>query len=68
MGKTTIDIDDSLINKALSITHLKTKKAVIELALKDLINRKNQELFRSSLGTFDLALTPEKLNELRAGD
>ena len=68
MGKTTLDLDDVLIEKALSITHLKTKKAVIELALKDLIHRKNQELLRLKLGTFDIDLTPEQLSQLRENE
>lgn len=35
--RTNIDIDDKLINSAMAITRIKTKKGVVEYALKELI-------------------------------
>ncbi|MBD2755949.1 type II toxin-antitoxin system VapB family antitoxin [Spirosoma validum] len=36
--RTNIDIDDGLLQKAMAISHLKTKKAIVELALQEYIN------------------------------
>lgn len=36
--RTNIDIDDDLLKKAMAISHAKTKKATIELALQEYIN------------------------------
>lgn len=40
MGKTTVVLDDELIEKSLRTTNLKTKKEVIEEGLKELIRKK----------------------------
>ena len=36
--RTNIDINDELIQKVMTTSHLKTKKAAIELALQEYIN------------------------------
>jgi Arc/MetJ family transcription regulator len=36
--RTNLDIDDRLMNSAMDITRIKTKKAVVEYALKELID------------------------------
>ena len=41
--RTNIDIDDVLMRRALSATGLRTKKAVVEEALKLLVRLKGQE-------------------------
>lgn len=66
MGKTTVFIDDILINSALKVTNLKTKKEVIEAGLKELVRRRNRELLRQELGSFDLDLSLEELKKRRA--
>ena len=66
MGKTTVVLDNGLIEKALSTTNLKTKKEVIEEGLKELIRKKNRELLRKELGTYDIELTPDELERLRS--
>ena len=65
MGKTTVVIDDKLINTALQVTQLKTKKAVIEEGLREIIRKKNREILCKELGTFDLDITLESLNKDR---
>ncbi len=65
MSKTTVVIDDNLINTALQVTQLKTKKAVIEEGLREIIRKKNREILRKELGTFDLDITLESLNKDR---
>jgi Arc/MetJ family transcription regulator len=66
MGKTTVFIDDILINDALKVTNLKTKKEVIEAGLRELVRKRNRELLRQELGSFDIDLSLEELKKRRA--
>ena len=66
MGKTTVFVDDVLIAQALRATNLKTKREVIEAGLRELLRKKNQDLLRRELGSFDLDLTLEGLKSQRA--
>ena len=65
MGKTTVFIDDMLLENAIKVTKSKSKKEAIEKGLKELVHKKNIEALRSELGTYDIDLTLEKLDELR---
>jgi Arc/MetJ family transcription regulator len=66
MGKTTVVIDEILINEALRVTNLKTKKEVIEKGLKELLRIKNRELLKQELGTFEITLSLDELKKKRA--
>ena len=66
VGKTTVLIDETLMREALRVTHLKTKKEVIERGLKELLRMKNRELLRKELGTFDIDLSLDELEKRRA--
>ena len=68
MGKTTVEIDETLLNEAIRITNLKTKKAVIEKGLKELLRARNRDLLRQELGTFDIDLSLEQLKKKRASE
>jgi len=68
MGKTTVEIDETLMNGAIRITNLKTKKAVIEKGLKELLRARNRDLLRQELGTFDVDLSLEQLKKKRASE
>jgi len=65
MAKTTVIIEDGLLDEAMQVSGAKTKKEVITTGLKELIRRKNLEALRQELGTFDLALSLEELEKLR---
>jgi Arc/MetJ family transcription regulator len=67
MAKTTVIIDDELLNEAMKASGAKTKKQVITTGLQELIRKKNLEALRQELGTFDLALSLEELEKLRDG-
>ena len=67
MGKTTVFIDDKLLESAIKVTKARSKKEAIERGLKELVHKKNIEALRKELGTFDIDLTLEKLDELRKG-
>jgi hypothetical protein len=41
--RTNIEIDDKLMAKAMKLSHLKTKKAVVEAALQTLVRTRAQE-------------------------
>jgi Arc/MetJ family transcription regulator len=41
--RTNIDLDDTLIKKAMEITGVNTKKAVVNMILTDYIKRNNQK-------------------------
>ncbi len=48
--RTNIEIDDELMRSALAATGLRTKKAVVEEALKLLVKMKGQESIRELRG------------------
>jgi len=65
MAKTTVVIDDDLLDEALKASGAKTKREVIAAGLRELVRRENLEALRRELGTFDLDLSPEELERLR---
>jgi Arc/MetJ family transcription regulator len=67
MKKTTVFVDEVLIELALKASKLKTKKEVIEAGLKELVRKKNRNLLRGELGTFDIDLSLDELKKRRAG-
>lgn len=66
MGKTSVLVDEALIENALKATHMKSKKEVIEAGLHELIKKKNRNLLREELGSFEIDLSLEELKKLRA--
>ena len=48
--RTNIVIDDKLMNEAMTLSQLKTKKAVVETGLKLLVQIKKQERIKSLRG------------------
>jgi len=67
MKKTTVFVDEALIEVALKASKLRTKKEVIEAGLKELVRKKNRDLLRGELGTFDIELSLDELKKQRAG-
>jgi len=49
--RTNIDIDDKLMRDSLRVTGLKTKREVVELALKTLLRLSQQEEIKRLRGT-----------------
>jgi len=63
--RTTIDIDEKLIKKAMELTHTKIKKEVVNLSLNEIIrNRLLQELADMG-GKYEIDLTLADLEEMR---
>jgi Arc/MetJ family transcription regulator len=64
--RTTMEIDDKLLNQALALTKAKTKKELIHRSLEALIRQQRIERLQGKLGRFPLDLTPRRLTNLRA--
>jgi Arc/MetJ family transcription regulator len=65
MQKTTVEIDEKLLEKAMQLSGAKTKKRAIEYGLRELVKSINRDLFKKELGTFDIDLTSEDLEKMR---
>ncbi|MCC5835215.1 MAG: type II toxin-antitoxin system VapB family antitoxin [Opitutales bacterium] len=50
MSRTNINIDDALVDKGLKITGLRTKKDLVDLALRELVRKENQKSILSLEG------------------
>ena len=51
--RTNIEIDDKLMNEAIKVSGLKTKKDTVELGLKTLVRLKKQENIRRFRGQLE---------------
>lgn len=67
MKKTAVFVDEALIELAIKASKLRTKKEVIEAGLKELVRRKNRDLLRGELGSYDIDLSLDELKKRRAG-
>jgi len=64
--RTTVDIDDTLLNEAIQLTGVSSKKHTIEVALEQFIRMKRRQQLSNRLANFvDFDLSLEKLSELR---
>jgi Arc/MetJ family transcription regulator len=63
--RTTLDLDPELLEEAQRELNLKSKKAVIEEALRELIAARRRRELIGMIGNFELDLTPEDLRKLR---
>ena len=66
--RTTLEIDDRLMKRALALTKAKTKRELIHRSLEALIRQQRIERLLGKLGRFPLDLTPRRLTKLRADD
>ncbi len=65
MHKTTVEIDDKLLDRAMKVSGAKTKKQVIEYGLKELIRSINRNLLKEELGTYEIDLSLKDLEKMR---
>ncbi len=66
--KTTIDIDDKILEQVMKAANVKTKREAVEIALTEFIKKRKREDLIKSLGTFKIDLTQEELEQMRSGD
>lgn len=63
--RTTIDIDDKLLEEVKKLTGVKAKKELINLSLKEFIRGKKVKHLLSLYGSSLIDLTPEDVENLR---
>ena len=63
--RTTIDINESLVEKVKKLLGVKTKKDAVEYSLEFLIREKQRERLRKKIGKADLDLTLDELEKMR---
>jgi Arc/MetJ family transcription regulator len=68
MTRTTLEIDEALLERAMELTGARTKTEAINFALGELVRHWEREALRQELGSFDLALALDELRRLRRAD
>jgi len=63
--RTTINIDKGLLEEALKLSNIRTKKELINLSLKEFIRKKHLEKLKNRLGNCDLNIDLSSLKEMR---
>ncbi len=63
--RTNIDIDDTLIERAMALTGLPTKRAAVEAALKLLIKMRDQGSIRELFGKIPLEVDLDRSRQGR---
>jgi len=66
MKRISLALDEVLLAEAVAAIGARTKKEAVEAGLRALIQLKQQEFLRKELGTFDLDLSLNELEELRS--
>lgn len=64
MGRTNINLDDSLVSRGLKITGLRTKRELVDLALRELVRKEDQKSILALEGKFSWN---GDLDEIRKG-
>lgn len=55
MLRTNIEIDEKLVAEGLKLTHLKTKKALVDHALRELVSKKKRKRLLAMAGNVEWA-------------
>ena len=63
--KTTVVLDDKLVEMAIKAINARSMKDAIEAGLRELVRKRNAVELCKELGTYNLELTPEELKERR---
>ena len=50
--RTNIEIDDKLVARAMELTGLRTKRAVVDLALRELVEYHSRQKLREAFGKY----------------
>ena len=65
MKKTTVVLDETLLQEAKEATGAKTKKETIETALSEVVKRRQRELLIEEMGTYNLDLEQDDIEKMR---
>jgi len=63
--RTTLDIDEALLQEARALTGIKTKKDLVNHSLRELIRKKRRERLAGFYGKDLTELSPEEVERLR---
>lgn len=63
--KTTVEMDEHLLEQARRILGKNTIKDTVEESLQRVVRQRALQELADSFGTFDIDLTPEKLRRMR---
>ena len=63
--RTTIDIDENLLKKAMELTQVKTKKDVVNISLNEMIRARRLKELADMGGNYEIDLTLSDLEEMR---
>ena len=63
--RTTLEIDEMLLEDARRLSGARSKRAVIEEALREYVNARRREALAAMIGNFELDLTLEELRKMR---
>jgi Arc/MetJ family transcription regulator len=66
--RSTVELDDKLLEEARAITGLKSKREVLQYALEELVRARKTEALIAMLGNTELDLTQEDLARMREDD
>jgi hypothetical protein len=66
--RTTVDIPNDLMDRAMELSHARTKREVLTVALDEYVKRLLRERLLEMLGTGFLDMTQEDLERMRADD
>lgn len=61
--RTTLDLPESLVKKAMDVAHVKTKIKVIVLALEELIRKSTISDLKKFKGKFDLDIDLDEIRD-----
>ncbi|TFB13202.1 type II toxin-antitoxin system VapB family antitoxin [Candidatus Marinimicrobia bacterium MT.SAG.4] len=68
MKKTTVVLDETLLQEAKEATGAKTKKETIETALSEVVKRHQRKLLIEEMGTYNLDLEQDDIEKMRGHD
>lgn len=63
--RTTLELNEKLLQEAMKLLGVKTKREVVERALEALVAQERRERLRAKLGRLDFNLTLKDLHEMR---
>ena len=66
--RTTLDLDEALINDLVRESGKKNKRAAIEEAAREYINAKRRERLMQRIGNWEIDMTQEELRKMRGGE
>ncbi len=65
MLRTNIEINEKLVAEGLKLTHLKTKKALVHHALKELVNKKKRKKLLEMQGKVEWTRNLDQMRKSR---